>query len=149
MLVKFAMETEPVRVSSTARLRTILEAILGSDQDAAMVVDEAGNLLGLVGIHDVLRQIVPKYLDLDANLAKVMHKSYFDEVFAEQGDVTATDLMSHGSEVETVSPDDAVIKAAALFVEHRRKILPVVEGSRVVGVITRRSVLRRVLEKLG
>jgi len=78
-----------------------------------------------------------------------MHKSYFDEVFAEQGDVTATDLMSHGSEVETVSPDDAVIKAAALFVEHRRKVLPVVEGSRVVGVVTRRSVLRRALEKLG
>jgi CBS domain-containing protein len=149
MLVKYAMETEPVRVPANAPLRTILEAVLGRNQDAAMVVDEVGNLLGLVGIHDILRSIVPRYLDLDANLAKVMHESYFDEVFAEQGDVTAADLMSQSADVDTVSPDDAVIKAAALFVEHRRKVIPVVEGSRLVGVITRRSVLRRALEKLG
>ncbi len=149
MLVKYAMEKEPVRVPATAPLRTILEAVLEANQDAAIVVDEAGALLGLVGIHDILRRIVPRYLDLDANLAKVMHENYFDEVFAKQGDVTAADLMSKGDSVDTVSPDDAVIKAAALLVEHRRKVLPVVEGGHVVGVITRRSVLRRAIEKLG
>jgi len=149
MLVKYAMETEPLRVPTDAPLRTILEAVLGSHQDAAMVVDESGNLLGLVGIHDILRRIVPGYLDLDSNLAEVMHENYFDEVFSKLSEVTAADLMSKGADVDTVSPDDAVIKAAALFVEHRRKIIPVVEGSRLVGVITRRSVLRRALEKLG
>jgi len=149
MLVKYAMETEPIRVATTAPLRTVLESILASNQDAAMVVDNAGSLLGLVGIHDILRRIVPGYLDLDANLAKVMHENYFDEVFAKVADVTAADLMSKGDGLDSVSPDDAVIKAAALFVEHRRKVLPVVEGSRVVGVITRRSVLRRALDKLG
>jgi len=149
MLVKYAMETEPLRVPSTASLRTILEGILETNQAAAMVVDGAGNLLGLVGIHDILRRIVPQYLDLDSNLATVLHESYFDEVFAKLSGVTAADLMRKGDALDSVSPDDAVIKAAAIFVELRRKVLPVVEGSRLVGVITRRSVLRRALDKLG
>lgn len=149
MLVKFAMEPEPVRVASTAPFRTILEVMLKANQDAAIVVDEAGMVLGLVGVHDILRHLVPSYLDPDGNLAKVMHEDYFDEVFAEQRDVTVADLMSKDDPVDTVSPDDAVIKAAALFVEHRRKVLPVVEGGRVVGVITCRGVLKRALEKLG
>ncbi len=148
MLVKYAMETEPLRVSSDAPLRTILEGLLARDQDAAMVVDKEGNLLGLVGIHDILRRIVPRYLDLDSNLAEVMHENYFYEVFSRLTKVTATDLMRKEADVDTVSPDDAVIKAAALFVEHRRKIIPVVQGNRLLGVVTRRSILRRALDKL-
>jgi len=149
MLVKYAMEKEPLRVPSTAPLRTIVEGILETNQAAAMVVDGAGNLLGLVGIHDILRRIIPRYLDLDSNLAQVLHESYFDDVFAKLANVTAADLMRKGDALDSVSPDDAVIKAAAIFVELRRKVLPVVEGSRLVGVVTRRSVLRRALEKLG
>jgi CBS domain-containing protein len=41
----------------------------------------------------------------------------------------------------TVSPEETLVETATLMAEQRRKILPVVEGERLVGVITRMDIL--------
>jgi CBS domain-containing protein len=47
------------------------------------------------------------------------------------------------SPVITVSPDDEVWRAARLMIEHDIKRLPVVEGGRLVGIVTRHDLLKR------
>ena len=75
-----------------------------------------------------------------------MHEGYFEERFKKLAGVTAADVMS--TELDVVAPRDTIIRAASLFVEHQRKVLPVVEDDRFVGMITRRSLLESIGREL-
>jgi CBS domain-containing protein len=147
MLVKYAMVEEPLQVSPKAGLRDILHLILETNQDTAAVVDADGSLVGVVGAHDVLRKIVPLYVDMDEALAALIHDGYFEEHFATLKDVTAADIVN--TEVDTVGPDNTLIQAATLFLTHHRRALPVIDGGKVVGMITRQSLFKRVSEMLS
>ena len=147
MLVKDAMVQTPLQVKPDAKLREIMDAILGGDQAGVAVIDASGKLLGLVGTHDVLRLIVPAYVDQAQGLASLMHDGYFEERFNKLAGVTAADVMS--TEVDVVKPGDTIIKAATVFVEHGRKVLPVVENGKFVGMITRRSLLESIGRKIS
>lgn len=146
MLVKDAMVKTPLQVKPDAKLREIMDEIIGGDQAGVAVIDAGGKLLGLVGTHDILRMIVPNYVDRDEALAKLMHEGYFEERFKKLAGVTAADVMS--TELDVVAPRDTIIRAASLFVEHQRKVLPVVEDDRFVGMITRRSLLESIGREL-
>lgn len=143
MHVRDAMLPAPVVASPEESFRSLLSRVVESRQATAAVLDDGGRLLGLVGIHDILRKIVPHYVHLDEKLSEVMHGSYFEERIARFQDLPVRELMS--TDVDSVGPDDALIKAAAIMVEHRRKILPVLDGDRFVGIITRRSLLEHVV----
>ena len=52
------------------------------------------------------------------------------------------------TELDTVSPDDTLIKAVVIIVEHRRKTLPVVQDGKFLGMVTRRSILEKVAPSL-
>jgi len=150
MLVKNAMVKTPLQVKPEAKLREILDAILGGDQAAVAVIDPGGKLLGLVGTHDILRLIVPNYVDQVEALANLLHEGYFEEQFNKLAGVTAADLMA--TELDVVKPSDTIIKTAALFVERKRKVLPVVEAGKfigMIGMIPRRSLLERIGGKLS
>jgi acetoin utilization protein AcuB len=53
------------------------------------------------------------------------------------------------SPVRTVSPDDTLERAAELMLEHEVSGLPVVEGERVVGMITESDVFRAFTRLMG
>lgn len=147
MLVKYAMEKEVVRVAGHDGIREVIDAILAHRQQAAMVIDEEGDLLGVVDVHTILEHMLPAYLNYGVSLAEVMHESYFDEVFAKLAKVTAVDLMEPLAETDRVAPDDGVMKAAALFVEHHRDVLPVLDRGRPVGMISCRGLLKRAVNR--
>jgi len=147
MLVKYAMVEEPLQVSPKTGLREMLDLLLQCNQDTVAVVEADGRLVGVVGAHDVLRMIVPLYVDMDEALAALIHDGYFEERFASLKGVTAADIVN--TQVDTVAPNNTLIQAATLFLTHHRHALPVVEGGKHVGMITRRSLFKRVSEKLS
>lgn len=51
--------------------------------------------------------------------------------------------------VITVTPDTSIETAARLFLAHKIGGLPVLDGERLVGIITRGDVLRVLLERVG
>jgi|GEM_PF-6648289 len=146
MLVRYAMDAEVVRVTADAGIRAVIQAILAHHQDLAMVTDEHGRVLGVVGLHNILKRLLPSYLKDDMALAEALRASYFEEVFAQLAEVSAADLMEPLAESDRVAPDDGVMKAAALFVEHHRTVLPVFDGDQPVGVISRRGLLTRAIK---
>ncbi len=135
-----------IQVDGDILLWDLINTILDSEQDMAPVVKD-GKLEGLVSIHDILGKVVPNYVRMDEKLMDVMHEGYFEERFRKIAHLTARDLMVRNPDL--VRPDDAVIRAVAKFVSHNRKTLPVVEhDGRFVGLITRKSVLRRLDAKV-
>jgi len=84
-------------------------------------------LCGIVTCHDLLRSLPPEAAEAE-------------DVPSEEIIVDAVaDVMSR--EVLTVSPDDPLDRAASLLLERRVGALPVVQGPRLVGILSRGDLL--------
>jgi CBS-domain-containing membrane protein len=148
MHVETAMVPNPTTTRPEVPFKRLLAGLVRSGKSKAAVLDGAGRLVGLIGVHDILKKIVPHYVGLDAKLMEVMHAGYFGERLLRLEGMTVADLMS--TEIDSVAPDDPLIKAVSVMVERRRKALPVIDADgRFLGLVTRRSILARVTESTG
>jgi CBS domain-containing protein len=87
----------------------------------APVVDERGNLVGLLSEQDCLK------VALDAGY----HGEYGGLV---------SEYMTR--EVRTVDADTSILEVAKLFLQEQLRRYPVMEGNRLVGQVSRRDVLK-------
>lgn len=142
MYVRDAMLETPLETTEDEALGTLLPRLIASRQATAAVLDNRRHLVGVIGVHDILRRIVPIYVDLDEKLVELMHANYLEERAVRLRSTRVRDLMTRS--IDTVAPGDSLIKAAVLIVEKRRKTLPVVDHGRFVGMITRRTLLERI-----
>lgn len=94
-----------------------------------IVVDGEGDLVGLLTHRDLLRHALIERTGLPLSLQiGVMKRVCVEEVMT--------------SEVETAEPGQWLQEAAALMFDNKYGCLPVVEGSRVVGIITESDFVR-------
>ena len=107
-------------------LFTAVDRLLEHRVHAAPVVDEHGHLIGLLSSDDCMKS--------------VLEGTYYEEVGGTVGASMKRDVFS-------IAPDTDIMEAANLLVNGGRRCLPVVEGSRLVGQISRRDILQG-LEKL-
>lgn len=105
------MSSPVITVPSRATRGQIAEVLTRNQISAAPVVDESGNVRGLVSEHDLL---------------------------AKSGQ-TAAELMT--TAVISVSPDCPVNDIRHLLVERRIRRVPVLQDGRLVGVVSRRDVI--------
>lgn len=119
--VRDYMNREVVALSPETNLYKAIDVLLANRISGAPVVDAQRNLVGVLSESDCLRGI--------------LNEAYFEETCG-----TVRSLMSET--VETIDADADILKAAAHFVEHRRRRLPVTEQGRLIGQISRRDLLR-------
>lgn len=147
MKIKNSMTPDFIQVHQTDQLWTLIDAILANNQDTTPVVDQTGRLVGIVSTHDIFDRIMPSYLDMDEKLMEVMHSGYLEEHFPAIAHLTAGDLMC--TVVDKVQPEEGVIRAVALIVQHHHRSLPVVDDQgRLLGMINRKSILQRLKTKI-
>lgn len=144
MRVREAMIPNPLVVPPTTTCLEFIHAVLSANQTTAAVVAD-GELVGMVSVRDIFTHILPHYVDMDERLANVIHEGFFEEKFEKLKQTPVGDVMT--TQVDGISPDAEVILAVAMFVRLDRKTLPVIEGGKYVGSITRRSVLTTVTER--
>jgi CBS-domain-containing membrane protein len=143
MEVRQALLAEPLFTSPQVKIETLLPLLLADRDGTAAVLSEQGELLGLVGLTDVLRKIVPVYLDLNRNLAGIIHATYLEENLDRLQGIAVSEIMV--SPATTVQLKESLLVAASKIVEHGRRVLPALEGRRFVSFISRSSVLAAVL----
>jgi len=145
MLVRNALVADPMTTRPETSFPRLVRGLLRGAKNKAAVLDDQGMLVGVIGIHDILRNIVPLYVDLDVKLMEVLHDGYLEQRLMRLQDKTVGDLMT--TEIDSIAPDDSLIKAVSIMVKRRRKALPAVEDGRFVGLITRRSILEHVARR--
>ena len=141
------MVRSPLVVESGDSLTEFVTRVIGSNQTTGAVVDDGTRLRGVISLLDVYRRIVPGYLHGKSRLADVLHAEFFTEKFERFRLVPVTDVMTR--DVDFVAPGDTVMSAIAMFVQRGRKALPVVDSGSFAGIITRRSILRSMVEGAG
>jgi acetoin utilization protein AcuB len=100
------------------------------------VVDDSDRLVGILTDRD-LRQVIfdPAIQEQLGNLPKALNL------------LTVKEVMTWG--VITVSPEAEIRQAARLMHEHKIGALPVVEGDRVVGILTETDIVKTFVDVLG
>lgn len=136
------------RVASTSpdeSFANLLRAMRDMPSRILHVVDADGRLLGAVTSYDVLKVMLPFYMD--SNLARALDddEAIARQMLAENAHLTAKDIMTTG--LRTLREDSRLLEAEALIRELEVNAMPVVDADgRVVGEVTRKEVLTRLID---
>jgi CBS domain-containing protein len=134
---------------------TVVEAtraLLASDLPALPVVDARDALVGIFGEREFLGAIFPAYLK-ELKHAGFVRRS-LDEALEKREECRSEPIGRHmNTDHVNVDRNFSDLSVAEIFLHHRVLLVPVTDGGRVVGVITRedffRSVAERFLERRG
>ena len=127
--VRDLMTPNVVTVRPDDSIATAYELMLDHRFRHLIVIDEDGDLVGLLTHRDLLRNSLIERAGLPLSFQKdVMQQIRVEEVMT--------------SEVETAEPVQWLQEAALIMYETKYGCLPVIEGSRPVGILTEADFVR-------
>ncbi len=147
------MRQDVPTVYPDAPLHDVVQAVVSTRLNRALVVDAERRVLGLVSDKAVLERVTPALQP--SLLRSLMHRLPFVRSSEEEREVerhavarTAADLMT--TEVLQAGPDDPVYGVVAAMIEGGQKLVAIVDDEgRLMGVVDRADVLRGILDPDG
>jgi CBS domain-containing protein len=111
-----------------------------------VVTDSAGKPYAVLPASQVVRFIVPRYVQDDPSLAGVLNDSAADRAAQKLGGKTVRDVLpEHLVDVPPANADDTIIEVAALMVRLRSPLIAVLKNGKLHGVITASRLLSAAL----
>ena len=108
---------------------------------APVIVD--GQLVGIITEGDLIFQDAdvkaPGFLDILGGIVPLGDTDEYRREALKSAGVTVGEVMT--DDPVTVAPEATLAETATTMAERRKKILPVIDGGRLVGVITRMDIL--------
>lgn len=132
--VRDLMTETPIVISPGASLYEARELMDDNDIRRLLVVDSYGDLVGMLTLSDIQRAR-PSWLLRDMDDDQRMEEAEEDTV---RQAMTAEPL--------TITPDDSIQEAAERMLEYKISGLPVVDGTRPVGIVTESDIFRLIVE---
>jgi CBS domain-containing protein len=113
----------------------------------ALVVTEGdGTPHSILPASQVVRFLVPAYVQDDPSLARVMNESMADQAGDKLGSKRVRDLLpSERRELAAVNHDDTIIEVAAIMARLRCPLAAVMRDNKLIGVITAARLLELAL----
>ena len=144
--VRDYMDANPVTVTPEATVEDVARTLGEHDLHGVPVVGPDGAVVGMVTESDLVITDeqgdlhVPHYVELFGGLIPIPPFRDVEARLKKAVAATAAEMMT--ADPATVGPDDDVHEAAHVIVETGHNRIPVVEGGRLVGVISRADVVR-------
>lgn len=148
MKVKEVMNKNVTTVRRDRSLSELAELFAHLNIGGIPVVDEAGNMIGIVSIIDFIGHFLPHSPLLIQELISSNDESVEKDILSvDWQDTKIEDIME--KRVITIYEEESIVKAAALFYEHRITILPVVNSlEKLVGIITLTDICKGIMKEL-
>lgn len=147
MLVKEVMTRDIVTVTPDTDLQTLAEVFLRRDISGAPVVDTEGNFLGIVEEEGLIikdkKVHLPTFLYILNGFIEIGEQKFEDEI-QKMSATTVAGIME--KEVATLSPDTPIEDVASLIVDRGLHYFPVIDKKKVIGVVTRKDIVRAIAE---
>lgn len=145
MLIKDIMTRRVITVDPKMDVHALAELFVRKNISGAPVVDKKGKLLGIVREEGVIFQDkklhLPTFINLFGGFLALGAKKYNEEIRKIAASRVA-DIME--KDAATVSADMEIEDAATLMIEKERYYLPVVDSGRLVGVVTKKDIVRSI-----
>jgi CBS domain-containing protein len=143
MNVADVMTRNPMTIDPEAPVGTAVAVMAEERMRHLPVVDAGGALVGIVTDRDLRGAAMMP--EMAQHLSATARRRLLD-LGARLESLRVKDVMTWHP--MTTSPETPLSQAAALMFEHRVGCLPVVEGPKVVGIVTDRDVLKALAGKL-
>ncbi len=138
MFVKSKMERNPITINPEASFFEARKLIQEEGIRHLPVVDNKERLVGLVTDRDI-REAGPS----DATLLSVQEINYL------LGKLKVGGLMTPAEKLITITPDTVIEKAVQLLHDNKIGSLPVLDGNKLVGIITETDILELFVDVVG
>jgi CBS-domain-containing membrane protein len=120
------------------------------DRPGVIVVDDNDHPIAILPGSQVLRMMIPRYVQDDPTLARVLDEDFADKIYEALGDKTVRDLLPKDKvPLAVVAPDDTVLEIAAIMAADRCPLVVVVEErsktAPLIGAISASQLIGRVL----
>lgn len=137
------MTTDVITVTPDTAIRDLAKILLEKHINGVPVVDDEGNVLGVVCESDLVSQNQPLHIPtvfvIFDSFIPLENPFRLRNEFKRITATTVEDIYSHPA--VTVSPGMDIAQAAQLMVEHKYYTLPVVEEGKLVGVLGKADLL--------
>lgn len=125
ILVKDYMQAESHAISINANTSEVVERLLKSGLTGIPVIDEKEAVVGFVSEQDCIKEL--------------LNGAFFCDEPPGVRAVMTTDVL-------TVTPSTSIVELAQTMMTHKPKNYPVVSDGKLVGLITRRHILKALIE---
>lgn len=136
------MQRAVVTIGPKATVKDLAVLMHEKDVRGLPVVDE-GRLVGVVTEGDIVAQDAdlhfPHYIQFLDSFIYLESTKKFEERLKKAVGTTVGDIMT--DEVFSVAPQDPMSAAATLMRDHKINLVPVVDGDKLVGIVTRHDVI--------
>ncbi|HET7305463.1 MAG TPA: CBS domain-containing protein [Segeticoccus sp.] len=147
MQARDMMEEFPVTGLDADALEAV-QVLAAQRLPGLVVVDEHGRPTAILGASQVVRFLVPRYVQDDPSLAAVVNESLADRVAEKLSGVPVRHLLDRErGDLAVAHADDTVLELSAAMARLRSPLVAVVEDDRVVGVVTASRLLQLVLPR--
>ena len=137
MRVRDIMTPNPITIDPQAPVGTAVAVMRERRLRHLPVVDDRGHLVGIVTDRDLRSAMLGPAI---AEYADTAERGRLRALAADLDDMRVSHVMTW--DARTTEPEAPIAQAAAVMADARVGSLPVVEGSRLVGILTERDVLR-------
>ncbi len=125
MKIQNLMISDPITISENASISEALDVMKTNSIRHLPVVAEENELKGFVTLADLKQGLIPSMI----------------------GDLSLSDLMIKSP--ITIGPEQDIEIAAQLIYKHKIGGIPVVQGAKLVGIITETDILRTFIDMMG
>ena len=147
IIVKDIMTTDLITVNPDMDISRAAKILFDNRINGVPVVDDSGCLVGILCQSDLITQQkklpIPTIFTFLDGLIRLTSTKQIEKQVRKIAALTVSDAMT--PKPVTVRPDTGVETVAALMVDKNFHTLPVVEDSRLVGIIGKEDVLRTVI----
>lgn len=145
--VKKVMNQNVYAISADSKIRDLLQLFIEKQVSGVPVVAEDNKLVGIVTDADVLGQIhePPTFFDLMTYIMVIDSESVLLADIKQLLDLPVAKVMTKN--VVTVTEDTKLTYAAQVLSKRKFKKLPVVRGGKLVGVVSRRDLVRFLVQE--
>jgi CBS domain-containing protein len=135
------MERDPATVSRRTDVTTLIKLLREHELPGVPVVDDDATLVGIVTENDLVLESddtslhLPHYLEIFGGVVFLEPLQHLEDQLRKAFATKVEDMMT--ADVDTLTPEASIHEAARLISRTGHNRIPVVEGTKLVGVVTR------------
>ncbi len=148
MLVAEIYNKHPKTVEENATVKEVIAELLKDDVNGSIVLNSHGHVTGIISLQDIAAATVPAEMREHSTFAAALFKEgLFTEMSQEIANEPIKTLMRKNFMKVTLQTN--ILEITVDFLNNDLYIVPVFEGERLIGVISRSELKRAIAKEMG